>query len=250
LKLTEASLSNRVAVAVAVILVAIFGLISLAKLPVQLAPNVERPVISVSTAWRGAAPAEVESEILEPQEKVFRGLPGVTRMEGTASRGQGSISLEFAGDMDMQRALLEVINRLNQVPRYPVDATEPTVRVGGGRFGGTVIAWFALRTQPGNPRPIAAYQDFINENILPRLEQIPGVSSANAFGGRPHEIRIRFDPVKAAALGIDLSSLRFDARCWPGVRDSRSICAISPRSRRSCRTPPGSSTRMAAPPSP
>jgi len=211
LKLTEASLSNRVAVAVAVILVAIFGLISLAKLPVQLAPNVERPVISVSTAWRGAAPAEVESEILEPQEKVFRGLPGVTRMEGTASRGQGSISLEFAGDMDMQRALLEVINRLNQVPRYPVDATEPTVRVGGGRFGGTVIAWFALRTQPGNPRPIAAYQDFINENILPRLEQIPGVSSANAFGGRPHEIRIRFDPVKAAALGIDLSSLRFDA---------------------------------------
>jgi len=211
LKLTEASLSNRVAVAVAVILVAIFGLISLAKLPVQLAPNVERPVISVSTAWRGAAPAEVESEILEPQEKVFRGLPGVTRMEGTASRGQGSISLEFAGDMDMQRALLEVINRLNQVPRYPVDATEPTVRVGGGRFGGTVIAWFALRTQPGNPRPIAAYQDFINENILPRLEQIPGVSSANAFGGRPHEIRIRFDPVKAAVLGIDLSSLRFDA---------------------------------------
>ncbi len=211
MKLTEASLANRVAVAVAVILVAIFGLISLSKLPVQLAPNVERPVISVSTAWRGAAPAEVESEILEPQEKVFRGLPGVTRMEGTASRGQGSISLEFAGDMDMQRALLEVINRLNQVPRYPVDATEPTVRVGGGRFGGTVIAWFALRTQAGNPRPIAAYQDFINEVILPRIEQIPGVSSANAFGGRPHEIRIQFDPRRAAALGIDLAQLRFDA---------------------------------------
>lgn len=210
MKLTQASLANRVAVAVAVILVALFGLISLKKLPVQLAPNVERPVIAVSTAWRGAAPPEVESEILEPQEKVFRGLPGVTRMEGTANRGQGSISLEFASDMDMQRALLEVINRLNQVPRYPVDATEPTVRVGGGRFGGTVIAWYALRTVPGNDQPIAAYQDFIDEVILPRLEQIPGVSSANAFGGRPHEIRIAFDPVKAAALGIDLSSLRFD----------------------------------------
>jgi len=210
LKLTALSLSNRVAVAVAVILVAIFGLISLNKLPVQLAPNVERPVISVSTAWRGAAPEEVESEILEPQEKVFRGLPGVTRMEGTASRGQGSINLEFADDVDMQRALLEVINRLNQVPRYPVDATEPTVRVGGGRFGGTVIAWFAIRTQPGNDRPIASYQDFINEVIVPRLEQIPGVSSANAFGGRPYEIRISFDPAKAAALGIDLSSLWFD----------------------------------------
>lgn len=211
MKLTEAALGNRVAVAVAVILVAIFGLIGLSKLSVQLAPNVERPVISISTAWRGAAPEEVESEILEPQERVFRGLPGVTRVEGTASRGQGSITLEFAGDMDMQRALLEVINRLNQVPRYPVDATEPTVRVGGGRFGGTVIAWFAIRPQPGNERPIASYQDFINENILPRLEQIPGVSSANAFGGRPHEIRISFDPVKAAVLGIDLASLRFDA---------------------------------------
>ncbi len=210
MKLTEASLGNRVAVAVAVILVGIFGVISLGKLPVQLAPTVERPVISVSTAWRGAAPEEVESEILEPQENVFRGLPGMTRMEATANRGQGSITLEFSSDVDMQRALLEVINRLNQVPRYPVDATEPTVRVGGGRFGGTVIAWFAIRAVPGNSRPIASYQDFINETVLPRLEQIPGVSAANAFGGRPHEIRISFDPAKAAALGVDLSDLRFD----------------------------------------
>ncbi|MBL4661330.1 MAG: efflux RND transporter permease subunit [Alcanivoracaceae bacterium] len=72
MQLTQASLKNRVAVAVAVLLVAIFGYLSLVRLPIQLAPNVERPAIGISTAWRGAAPEEMESEILEPQKKYFR----------------------------------------------------------------------------------------------------------------------------------------------------------------------------------
>ena len=60
MKLTEASLSNRVAVMVAIILVTIFGYISIKRLPVQMAPNVERPTINISTSWPGAAPEEVE----------------------------------------------------------------------------------------------------------------------------------------------------------------------------------------------
>jgi multidrug efflux pump subunit AcrB len=191
---------------VAIILVTIFGYISIKRLPVQMAPNVERPTINISTSWSGAAPEEVESEILELQENVFRGMPGVERMSATANYASASIEMEFGAEVDMQRTLIEVINRLNQVPSYPVDANEPTLQIGGRSFG-NAIAWFAIRPNEDNERPIVTYLDFITDNVLTRLEQINGVSSANAVGGRAYEVRISYDPYKAAALGVDLTRL-------------------------------------------
>ena len=204
--LTRLGLSNPVAVAVGCILLVIFGLLSLSRLPVQMTPNIDRPTISISTGWRAAAPSEVESEIIEPQENQLRDVPGLQRMTATASQGRGSISLEFDVGADLNRALIEVINRLNQVPRYPADVTEPTVRVGSDQFGDTV-AWFAIRPMPDNNRPIIEYQDFIDEIVKERLERIPGVSSANPRGGRPFEVRITFDPYQAAAIGVDLTRI-------------------------------------------
>jgi multidrug efflux pump subunit AcrB len=206
LLLTRSGLSNPVAVAVGCILLVIFGLLSLSRLPVQMTPNIDRPSISISTGWRAAAPEEVESEILEPQENQLRDVPGLERLTATASQGRGSINLEFDVGADINRALIEVINRLNQVPRYPADVTEPTVRVGSDQFGDTV-AWFAIRTTPENTRPIIEYQDFVDEVIRERLERIPGVSSANPRGGRPYEVRITFDPYRAAAIGVDLTRI-------------------------------------------
>lgn len=204
--LTRKALSNPVAVIVAGILVVIFGTLSLLALPIQMTPEIERPEISVATSWRAAAPSEVESEILEPQEDVLRSVPGLLRMSSTSSFGRGSIQMEFAIGTDMSRALIEVMNRLNQVPRYPVDANEPVIRVGGSRFE-KVIAWFALSVKPGNERPIETYQDFIEDTVITRLERVPGVSGTGAFGGRSNEVRITFDPYKAASIGLDLTSI-------------------------------------------
>lgn len=203
--LTRLGLGNPVAVAVGAILVVLFGLIALLRLPVQMTPEVQRPVIQVETDWRAAAPQEVESEILEPQEDVLRGLPGAEKITATASQGEGNINIEFALDVDIQRALIEVLNRLNQVDRYPVDAEEPVIEVGGGGFD-DVIAWFAIQTLPGNSRPIASYGDFVDEQLLPRIERVTGVATTNAFGGQPYEVRIAFDPYRAAALGLDISA--------------------------------------------
>ncbi|OAB61271.1 hypothetical protein AY599_27055 [Leptolyngbya valderiana BDU 20041] len=203
---TKSGLSNPVAVAVGCILLVIFGLLSLSRLPIQMTPDIERPTISISTGWRAAAPEEIESEIIEPQENLLRDVPGLQRMTATASQGSGSISLEFDVNADLNRALIEVINRLNQVAQYPADVTEPTVRVGSNDYGDT-IAWFAIKTLPGNTRPIIEYQDFIDEVVRERLERIPGVSSANPRGGRPYEVRITFDPYRAAAIGVDLTRI-------------------------------------------
>ena len=69
-----------------------------------------------------------------------------------------------------------------------------------------IIAWLAITPNPGNTRPIESYQDFIDETVITRLESVPGVSQVGSFGGRQHEIRITFDPFKAANIGLDLTS--------------------------------------------
>ncbi|MCH8056837.1 MAG: efflux RND transporter permease subunit [Proteobacteria bacterium] len=204
--LTRMALSNPVAVIVACILVVIFGMISLFRLPIQMTPDITRPEITIITRWRASAPNEIESEIIEPQEDVLRSVPSLLKLESTSSYGRGSINLEFAIGTDMNRALIEVMNRLNQVPRYPVDADEPVIRVGGSRFA-KVIAWFAIKTKPGNTRPIASYQDFVDDTVVTRLERVPGISQTGTFGGRPHEVRITFDPFKAANIGLDLTGI-------------------------------------------
>ena len=204
--LTRAALHNRVAVAVAAILIILFGILSLFGLPIQLSPDVERPIISIETDWRAASPREVESEIIEPQENALRGLPGLVLMSSESSRGSGSINLEFEIGTDMGRALIEVLNSLNQVPRYPIDITEPEISVGGGGMGDT-IAWFAIRTKADNPRPISSYQDFVDDIIRPRMERVAGVANSGAFGGRYNEVRISFDPYLAASLGVDITTI-------------------------------------------
>jgi multidrug efflux pump subunit AcrB len=202
MRLTQLGLGNPVAVVVGVLLAIMFGLISLNRLPIQLTPEVEQPRITINTTWRAAAPEEVESEIIEPQEDVLRGLPGMTEILSRAQRGRGSITITFQVGTDLRRGLLEVLSRLNRVARYPADADEPTLSAIGGRS--RAIAWFILKPVAGNDRDVASYQDFVEEVVQTRFERVPGVALSEVRGGRERELRITFDPYRAASLGIEL----------------------------------------------
>ncbi|MCK5640397.1 MAG: efflux RND transporter permease subunit, partial [Gammaproteobacteria bacterium] len=202
MNLSRMALGNPVATLVGILLVILFGSISLSRLPIQLTPEVEQPEITISTAWRAAAPEEVEAEIIEPQEVVLRGLPGMTEMLAKAQRGRGQITVKFVVGMDMRRALLEVLNRLNRVPRYPTDASEPVLSSVGGNS--RPIAWFIIKPLEGNEREIASYQNYLEEVVQTRFERVPGVALSEVRGGRESEVRITFDPYKAASLGVQL----------------------------------------------
>ena len=199
--LTKQALGNPIAAFVAVLLVVLFGAISLSRLPVQLTPEVKKPEITISTSWRAAAPEEIEAEIIEPQERVLRGLPGMVEMLASASRGQGQISIKFVVGHDLQRGLVEVLNRLNRVARYPADADEPVLSTVGGQS--RAIAWFIIKPLPGNTRDIQSYKDYVEEVVQTRFERVPGVARSEVRGGRDREVRITFDPYKAASLGIE-----------------------------------------------
>jgi multidrug efflux pump subunit AcrB len=207
--LTEISLKNPAALAVAVALLLLFGLLAITSRPLQLLPVMTQPQISVFNNWREAAPAEVESYIVEPQEQVLRRTPGVTEISSNISRGQGGITLTFEVGTDMQQALINVINNLNQAPPLPGDAGEPFVAGGGGQNLPNVAS---LQTYPlpGNPNQdmfSEEYQRILDNVVEPRLNQIPGVARVNMSGRRPFEVSITFDPYRAAALGIPISAI-------------------------------------------
>ncbi len=202
MNLIRAALSNPVATLVAVLLALLFGLLSLNRLPIQLTPEVEVPEITISTNWRAAAPQEVEANIIEPQEKVLRGMPGMTEMLSSAERGQGKITIKLSVGTNLDRSLIEILNRLNRVSSYPEDADEPVLSTVGG--SSRPIAWFILKAGEGNDRPIASYQNFVEEVIQTRFERVNGIALSEVRGGREQELRITFDPYKAASLGVQL----------------------------------------------
>ncbi|MCZ6500356.1 MAG: efflux RND transporter permease subunit [Gammaproteobacteria bacterium] len=205
--LTEKSLRNPAAIAVVVALIALFGALAMYKLPIQLLPNISQPQITVFNNWREAAPAEVEANIVEPQESILRFIPGVTEITSNVSRGSGRITLTFDIDTDMQDALIRVINAVNQAPPLPVDADEPFV-AGGAGFNSPMAASLLIRPLPNNPnQEMASYQKLIDETVQPRLTRIPGVSQVRLNSQRPKQIHIKFDPYKAAALGIRVEDI-------------------------------------------
>lgn len=197
MNLIRLAIGRPIAVLALVIMAVVLGALALTRIPIQLAPDVTAPVISVSTGWYGASPYEIEREIVNRQEEVLRGLEGLERMESTSRDGQGEVTLEFNVGINMDRALLLVSNRLNQIDDYPEDAGEPQLDTAG--LDDNAVAWFILTRTPGNDRPISTYGDFVEDVVQDRLERVPGVARTNLYGGTERELQVIVDPEDLAA---------------------------------------------------
>jgi len=202
MKLVETSIRKPVSVVVGVIFVVLFGLISLFKIPVQLTPDVEKPRITVDTSWIGGSPNEVETEIVREQEDELKTVHGLVEMTSESSDGRGSVILEFLVGTDIDAALVDVSNKLEQVKEYPTDADRPVISNVDVRAN--AIAWFILKPLKGNEVDINIYHDFAEDFIKPRFERVPGVGSSNVFGGTEREMQVIFNPHSLATRKITL----------------------------------------------
>ena len=90
MNLIRLAIERPVAVIAAVLMVVMFGLVALHLIPIQLTPDVSKPVISVRTPWPGAAPVEIEREIINRQEEVLRGLEGLEELNSSAQQSIGA----------------------------------------------------------------------------------------------------------------------------------------------------------------
>lgn len=199
------AIQNPVKVAVGVILLLLFGALAVVSIPVQLTPNVDPTILTVSTRWDGTSPEEIEREIIEEQEDVLKAISGLVKMTATATQGQSEIELEFEVGTDIDAVKVDVNNALREVPEYPDDADEPTVEEGEAGPG-SPIAWLLLTSDmPGFD--VQTLGDLANDRIKPALERAKGVSEARVYGAREREVHIQFDPVKVAQRGVTFADL-------------------------------------------
>ncbi len=146
MQLIDSFVRNPVKVIVGVLLVSLFGYIALVQMPMQLTPEVQTPTITIETRWPGASPQEVERQIILEQEEQLKGVEGVTKMTSESADSLGKITLEFLVGTNMDRALLLVNARLQQVPDYPLDVDQPVITTANA--ADRPIAWFILSVRP------------------------------------------------------------------------------------------------------
>ena len=205
--LIRQSIRYPVTTAVGVILLVMFGGITLFGLPIQLTPTVEQPVITVNTIWPGASPLEIEREIIQEQEEQLKNLQGLVKMESQSRDSQGTITLTLQVGTDIDSALLRASNMLEQVPEYPANADKPVIQTVDSNTG--AIAWFVMHPRDVDTfdEDIATLYDFMDDFIKPEFERVPGVAQSNIYGGREREMRVVIDLAALAARQVTLNEV-------------------------------------------
>ena len=90
--LIRLAIERPIAVVAAVLMILIFGMLALQRIPIQLSPDFRKTVITVTTYWAGGSPIEVEREVINRQEEVLKGVQGVTKLESRSQDGRGTLT--------------------------------------------------------------------------------------------------------------------------------------------------------------
>lgn len=199
------SIEKPVTVIVSVIFLVLFGIIGLKSMPYQLSPTVIEPEITVTTMWVGATPYEIERDIIEEQENVLKGIPGLIEMESSAFNSRGTVTLRFKIGTDVDNALLRVSNKLNEVRSYPENVEQPVINATGAAT--SPIIWMILKADDDNPNSIDTYKTFFENEIRQYLERVEGVADLFMGGGTKREMHIIIKPEKLAAYGLTINNI-------------------------------------------
>ena len=203
--LVDLAIKKPVSVTVGVLLLTLFGIISLLSIPVQLTPDVTRPQITVTTHWPGASPQEIEREIVDEQEQFLKNVEGLTKLKSESKDSMGTIILEFSVGTDIDAALLRVSTKLDQVPSYPEDAERPVLV--SASENASPIAWIILKKIRDIAQPVYTLRNFLIDTVQPRLERVRGVAKSNVFGGQEEEMQVVFDEKAVAARNLTIQEI-------------------------------------------
>ena len=173
-------------------LLALFGILALFQLPLELQPGGDRPEISISTPYLGASPAEVEDLVTRPIEERLEEVQGVQEIASTSRAGISNINVEFDWGSDIDRSLVDVLNKLQQVEALPIEADESDVEVVSS--SSRPMMWVNLTPKEGFTVDANRYRDLVDEVILPRFLRVQGVGQFLAYGGREKEVEVVVDP--------------------------------------------------------
>nr|WP_286207882.1 efflux RND transporter permease subunit [Hephaestia sp. MAHUQ-44] len=186
----------------AAILLTLGGFVAALKMPVSLFPHIDYPrvVVSIDAGERDAA--QMTAEITRPIERALRGVPGVTQIRSTTSRGSAEIDLNFGWGEDMvaatlatQGALATTLPDLPTGTRFDVRRSDPTI---------FPILGIALTSKSLDQEALRQVADL---KIRPVLTAVQGVAAVDVLGGAPREFAVDVDPAHAQALGVSVDDI-------------------------------------------
>ncbi len=199
------SLLRPVVITVGILLILMFGLIAQERLPRQLTPNVTQPEIAVNTTWPGASPKEIERDIIQEQELVLKNTPGLLKYESKAKDNKGTLTLTFKLGTDINKAMLDVSNKLSEVDTYPENVERPVIKATGETA--SPVIWTMLQTLDGNPIDIDHYKTYLENEIREHYERIPGVAELFMRSGTVDEMQVVLKSEKMAAYSLSIDKI-------------------------------------------
>jgi HAE1 family hydrophobic/amphiphilic exporter-1 len=203
MKITQTAIKRGVTFIMIYVIAVGFGLFSLARLNLDLYPELEFPLIAIVTQYTGVGPYDIETVVTRPIEETVASVKNVKKVSSTSSQGLSMIMLEFEWGTNIDQAKIDVRENMDFVREYlPDDVTEP------------LIFSFDPSNQPilymtvvSNLHGQAELRRISERDIEPRIERIPGVAAAFTIGGMRREIKVLADPAKLKATGLSIQQI-------------------------------------------
>ena len=201
--LSDIAVRRPVFAAVAAIVLCVIGAAAFFFLPVRELPDVDPPIVSVSTSYAGASAEVIESRITEPIEQQIAGIQGVERINSSSRDGRSNVSIEFSLDRNIDDAANDVRDRVSRVVgRLPDQAQPPEVAKADTDSQPIMILF--LRSTAMNRLELTDYAD---RYLIDRLATVPGVAQVQIYGEQRYAMRIWLDAAALAARGLTVNDV-------------------------------------------
>lgn len=191
MSLSDTSIKNPVFAWMVMIGIVVFGLIAFFRLGVSRMPDVDFPVLSISSTWEGTAPEVVETEVTDPIEEAIMGVQGVQEVVSTSRQGRSDITVQFDLSKNIDVALQEVQSRLARAQRTLPGDMDPSV-ISKSNPEDQPIIWLAL----SGDRPLKFLNEYVRDNIKDQLTTLPGVGEISLGGYVEPSLRVWLDADK------------------------------------------------------
>jgi multidrug efflux pump len=195
---TELLIRRPVLSIVMTIIILMVGGVSYTRLSLRQFPQVDRPIISVTTTLEGASPQIVEQQLTRPIEEALGGIEGLDFMTSRSETANSVVKLNFRADRDIDLAAADVRDRLQKAQsKLGDDASTPLIKKADA--DAQPLIYVSLYSDKKSPTELA---DYATRYLESEFESIPGVASAEPFGGAQLEMHLILDPIRLAAFGI------------------------------------------------
>jgi HAE1 family hydrophobic/amphiphilic exporter-1 len=195
--LASISVRRPIFATVLILIIGVVGLVGYGKLNVDRFPNVDLPVVSVTTVLRGAAPEEVETELTDRIEEAVNTISGIDELRSTSTEGVSQVFITFFLDKNVDIAAQEVRDHLATILRDLPKETETPV-VSKLDPDAAPVLFVAVEST----RPIREVTELADKKIRQTLENVSGVGQVTIVGGRKRQIQVYVDPNKLRAAGL------------------------------------------------